>query len=256
MKSIDRSPHWLRAALSFCLVSALGIVGWQTIVTALGIPSYLVPTPSEIFAVFVASPMYFVSHASTTLMEAALGLLAATVVGGILGLGFAFCPPLERLALPHLVALQAVPIVAIAPLLVLWFGNGLQSKVVMAAILCFFPVAVNTARGLKSVSRGEIRLFHCFGATRWQTLWKLRVPRAVGSVMSGVRVAASLATIGAIVAEYAGANRGIGYVITQATYRLDTPVLFCAILCAMLGGLALFGVVVGIERSLLWRYLF
>ncbi|MGH8497548.1 MAG: ABC transporter permease, partial [Methylococcales bacterium] len=128
--------------------------------------------------------------------------------------------------LPYFIASQAVPIVAVAPLFILWLGNGITSKVGMAALICFFPVTVNSSRGLRSVSQEHVDLFRINAASAAQIFWKLRLPASLGYVMTGLRVSAALAMIGAIVAEYAGANQGIGYVIMQATYRLDTPLLF------------------------------
>jgi len=156
--------------------------------------------------------------------------------------------------LPYAIATQAVPIVATAPLLILWLGAGMASKVAMAMLICFFPMVVSSTRGLRAVSGEQLALMTVFGATRWQTFWKLRLPTSLAYVLSGMRVSAALAMIGAIVAEYAGADRGLRYVIMQSTYRLDTPLLFAGILVSALGGWLLFLAVVGIEVGVLSHY--
>jgi NitT/TauT family transport system permease protein len=130
----------------------------------------------------------------------------------------------------------------------------MASKVAMAALICFFPMVVNSTRGLRAASNEQLALMRVFGATVWQTFWKLRLPTSLVYVLSGMRVSAALAMIGAIVAEYAGADRGLGYVITQATYRLDTPRLFAGILYSALGGWLLFLAVAFVERVALARY--
>ena len=202
----------------------------------------------------ITQHQYFLHHGAITFLEAFLGFALALVIGFALGTSFAVFSVLERALLPYAIASQAVPIVAVAPLLILWLGAGLSSKVAMAALICFFPMVVNSTKGLRSVGDQQIALMHIYNATRWQIFWKLRFPASLAYVLSGMKISAALAMIGAIVAEYAGADEGLGYVIMQATYRLDTVQLFAGIFYSALGGWVLFLIVLAVERRFLGRY--
>ena len=225
------------------LFAIFAIFIWNILKSLFSIPDYLLPSPQAILSSAVADSNYFIYHASITLLEAALGFTFAIFLGFFLGAIFAIFGAVEKMALPYAIASQAIPIVAIAPLFILWFGSGLASKVAMAMVLCFFPMVVNTTKGLRTVTPHHLALMKIYRATRWQTFWKLRFPASLPFVISGMKVSAALAMIGAIVAEYAGADRGIGYVIMQATYRLDTLQLFGGIFYSALGGLLIFGFV-------------
>ena len=230
------------------------MASWEFACRIFRIADYIFPSPSIIATRVFFNFGYLFGHSATTFFEALCGLCLAFAVGFCLGALFAVLPSAEQMALPYFVASQAVPIVAIAPLFILWFGNGLQSKILMAALMCFFPIVVGSSRGLKSVSEEQLDLFRVHAASKWQVFTMLRLPASIPHVLTGLRVSAALAMIGAIVAEYAGADKGIGYVIMQATYRLDTPLLFSAISFSALGGLLMFGGVVAGERFLVRRY--
>jgi NitT/TauT family transport system permease protein len=236
------------------LFGAVIITVWHATCTFFGVPDYLIPGPAGVFHVVVNDFTYLINNAWITIVEAVLGLFLAVIFGFISGVIFANISPVRKMVLPYFIASQAVPIVAVAPLFILWFGNGLASKVCMAALIGFFPMTVNTSRGLTSVDPRQVDLFRINAASRWQIFEKLRLPASLGYVMSGMRVSAALAMIGAIVAEYAGSDRGIGYLIMQATYRLDTPLLFAAILFSVLGGLLIFGTVVFVDRMFFTKY--
>jgi NitT/TauT family transport system permease protein len=187
-----------------------------------------------------------------TLVEAALGFITAFVLAIFVGLLFTQFRWAERSFMPYLVAFQSVPIIAMAPLLVLWFGNGLVGKLVMAAIICFFPAVVSITRGLRSVSPDALTLMESLSATRFQVLMKLRVPNALPFVFAAMRISATLAVIGALVAEISGAKQGIGFRIVVSTYRTDTTMLFAALVFSILLGLAFYGSMVAIEKLLRW----
>ena len=241
--------------ITFPLVFALMILlSWSVATAFFRIPEYLLPAPGRILQVMTRDSAYFANHSITTLIEAVLGFLVAVVAGFLIGTTFAIFGYIERMILPYAIASQAIPIVAIAPLFILWLGNSLASKVAMAAVLCFFPMVVNTTRGLRSVGDQQLALMRVYNATRWQIFWKLRFPSSLAFILSGMRISAALAMIGAIVAEYAGADRGIGYVIMQATYRLDTVQLFAGNFYSALGGLLIFGGVLMVEYLFLPRY--
>jgi NitT/TauT family transport system permease protein len=230
------------------LVAMVSVMMWEFLTWALRIPNYLVPPPSRVAAFMKANHVAIFRHAAVTLEEALLGLALAFAVGIALGAVFAMSQTLELIVLPYAIASQAIPIVAVAPLLVLWLGPGLSSKVAMATLLCVFPMIINTTRGLRSATNEQVRLFRIYRATRTQEFLKLRLPSSLPFVLAGMKISAALAMIGAIVAEYAGADEGLGYLITQATYRLDTVAEFGAVLAAALCGLALYGGMAIIER--------
>ena len=182
-------------------------------------------------------------------------MVLALVCAFFLAAFFAVSQPLKRLSLPIVVGLQAVPVVAIAPLLSLWIGVGLVSKVAMAMLLCWFPMIINAVRGFESTTLEQRALFTIYGSKRSQIFLHLQVPQSMRFLVSGARTSAGLAMIGAIVSEYTGANLGLGYLIMQATYQLDTVELFAAILLAAVSGLLLSWSVGLAERTILRRYL-
>lgn len=245
-----RSPTALSAIVAFVTLAL-----WQTICTIAKVPEYLVPTPSRILATVVNNLPYLSQHLAVTAFEAIAGFMLAAAFGLGCASVLARYESLERISLPYLVTLQAIPIVAMAPLFILWFGAGYTSKIAMAMTLCFFPTVLNTIRGLRAISREQTELFQMHGASDWQIFVKLRLPTAVRHIFSGLRVSAGIAMIAAVVAEYAGANSGIGYVIMQSTYRLDTPLLFAAILTSCAASLALFGTVGFFESRFFAKYL-
>lgn len=227
---------------------------WSFGIKLFHIPQFLLPSPLQIGRAMLIEKDYFIIHGLTTLLEAFLGFTLAVLLGFLLGTVFAIFGLIEKMILPYAIASQAVPIVAIAPLFVLWLGNGLASKIAMACLICFFPMVVNTTRGLRSVGSPYLALVKIYSATKWQVFWKLQFPSSLAYVMSGMRVSAALAMIGAIVAEYAGADQGLGYVIMQSTYRLNSVDLFAAIFYSALGGWLIFSLVLLIEYLFLSRY--
>lgn len=242
-----------KALLPLCFALVL-LLMWQLVVSAFRVPEYLFPSPLRIGRELIADRAYLLIHGTITIFEALGGLGIAVAGGFVLGTVFAMSSSLERMVLPYAVATQSVPIVATAPLLILWLGPGTTSKIVMAALICFFPMVVSTSRGLRAPGPEQLALMRVFGATSWEVFWKLRLPTSLKYVMVGMQTSAALAMIGAIVAEYAGADRGLGYVIMQATYRLDTPLLFAGIFVATFGGLVLFLLIVLIGQTALGHY--
>ena len=243
-----------RRVLAPILLALFILLGWQLFDQLFDPPTYLLPSPGEILHALVVDATYYFKHSAVTIFEALLGFMLAVIVGLLIGGTFAAFSWLENMLLPYAIASQAVPIVAIAPLLTVWLGSGLVSKITMAALICFFPVLVNTTRGLRSVTTQQVNLLKVFGANRWQVFWKLRMPAATSYLLAGSRITAALAMIGAIVAEYTGSDQGIGYVIMQATYRLDTVRLFSGIFYAACGGCVLLAGVVLAERTLFAAY--
>jgi NitT/TauT family transport system permease protein len=234
------SPPILLIALSLCL--------WEAACRASGVKDYLVPPPSHVARVVLAKRSMLTRDTMATGAEALGGFLLANVLAFALAVAFSHVPWFERGFYPLVIALKSVPIVAIAPLLVLWIGYGLGSKVAMAAIIAFFPLVVNATVGLRAVEPDALDMFRSWSASKWQVLWKLRVPAAAPYIFSALRVSAALAVVGAIVGELTGARRGVGFTILMASYNVDTPLLFAGIFCAAFLGITMFLLVVLAER--------
>ncbi len=248
---------WLRPGplLIFTSVVAFILLWW--IVSRLGnFPAFILPAPGEVWERLgqALRDGSLLRHSWTTLSEVLIGMLLGVSVAALLGYVIARSPVIERLLSPYVVASQSVPIVAIAPLLVIWFGSGITSKVLICALIVFFPVLVNTIVGLRSVPDDLRDLMRSLLATRWQTFAKLEAPTALPVFLGGLRIGATLAVIGAVVGEFVGADRGLGFMVNQARGQYDTALVFVAVLALVLMAMSLYGVVVMIESRLLsWR---
>jgi NitT/TauT family transport system permease protein len=223
---------------------------WALVGYVGGYPAFLLPTPGQVWARFVAvagdGTLWY--HTSVTLVEIlgglALGLTAATVLGYLL----AKFKPVERFLSPYIVASQSVPIVALAPLLIVWFGFGLFSKMLVCALTIFFPVLINTIVGLRSVEENLADLMRSLQANRWQTFRYLEVPAALPVLLGGLKVGVTLSVIGAVVGEFAQSDRGLGFLVNLANRGLfDTPLMFVALFVLMTIALGLYGLVSGAE---------
>ncbi len=234
----------------------MAILVWETIVKVGNFPPWILPSPDAVWLRFIQAleDGTLLRNTLATLEEVlaglGLGVLAATLLGYLL----AKSPTFERLFGPYIVASQSIPTVAIAPLLVIWFGFGLASKVLICALIVFFPVLVNTVVGVRSVPDELRELMRSLQATRWQTIRQLEVPAALPVFLGGLRIGATLSVIGAVVGEFVGANQGLGFMINRARGQYDTALVFVAVLTLVILALALYGIVVWIEtRSLKWR---
>ncbi len=251
MTSADAGPRrrskwrtYVPAALLF--LAALGI--WELWVVARDVPTYLLPRVSEIGTELDEYGWSLFGHLRWTMLEAVLGFLAGSAAAFLAAVIFVHMRAVEGALFPWAIVLQTIPIVAIAPLLTIWFGFTLVPKVVIAAIICFFPVLVNRARGLRSISPQALELMNVLSARKTSVFWRLRVPSSLPYVFSGLRIASTLAVIGAIVAEFTGSDRGIGFVIIQASYRLDTKRLFAGLVLSSAGGIVFFNLIGLLER--------
>jgi NitT/TauT family transport system permease protein len=239
--------------LTFACVIAL----WEGAVRALHVPAFLVPPPSAVLAVAWTERSALSSSLLTTAEGAVLGFLLSAFLGTLVGLLFSLSRWLERGLYPYALFLQTVPIVAVAPLLVLWFGPGLRAVAVSAFIVSVFPIIANTLAGLRSVDPRLSDLFRLYGATLGDTVLKLRLPSAVPSMATGFKVASGLSVIGAIVGEFVAGfsegNAGLGITVLAAYRQLRTDLLFAAVLLASLLGLSLFALVSASSSLLLRR---
>jgi NitT/TauT family transport system permease protein len=229
------------------------LVLWQLVVVVSGFPPFILPPPATVAERFVRalSEGTIQPHFVSTLVEVALGFVVGAGLAVIVGYGLARSALVERLLSPYLVAAQATPILALAPLIALWFGPGLLGKVLICAAIVFFPVAVATMVGIRSVDAKLLELGRSLRATRRQILTTLEIPAALPNILGGMRVGVTLAVVGAIVGEWAGAERGLGVLINLARGSLfDIPLMFATLLTIALLGIALYLVVVLIERRL------
>ena len=256
--STRRAPQWWThwpALLSLTL--ALG--GWQLVTQWTDLPAFILPTPADVGMRFARalSDGSLLRHTGVTLVEVLLGLLAGSASATVLGYLLAKSRLFERILAPYLVASQAVPVVAIAPLLVIWFGPGIFSKILICALIVFFPVLVNTVVGVRAVPAALRDLMRSLRASRWQTLRYLEIPAALPVFLGGLRIGAALSVIGAVVGEFVGADKGLGFLINVGRGQYDTALVFVAIFALILLALTLYGIVAWLENYLLkwqaWR---
>ncbi len=244
-----------RIFLVFAVFTATALL-WELAVIAGNFPAFILPRPSLVWVRFlqVLRDGSLISHGFVTLGEVLLGLLFGVTTSTMLGYLLAKSRLVEKILAPYIVASQSVPVVAIAPLLVIWFGPGLFSKVLICALIVFFPVLVNTVVGLRSVSDDLRDLMRSLQATRWQTFYLLELPAALPVLLGGLRIGATLSVIGAVVGEFVGADRGLGFMINRARGQYDTALVFVAVFMLIILAVALYGTVVFLEnRWLSWR---
>ena len=235
-------------------VTCLLLIVWEAVVRFAGINPVILPAPSRVVAAAIANGAELVRATGVTLLESVLGFILATIGAIVAAIGFVHSRTLKDTFYPYAVALKATPIIAIAPLLVLWAGNGLLSKVIMAALVAFFPVLVSAVQGLTMLDAEVVDLVRSVDATRWTVLWRLRVPASLPYLFPGLRVASTLAVVGAVIGEFTGATMGAGHLITVSSYYLETPLMFAAIASTALVGLGFFGAVALVERRVVfWR---
>lgn len=212
----------------------------------------ILPSPSEIGAAFLEHYPKLFYETGITMLEAVLGFLLGGVTAYFWAIVFVHSRPIQSALYPYAIALKSTPLIAIAPLLVLWFGNGILSKVVMAALVAFFPILVNSVNGLAAIDRETLDLMRSLSASKWQILIKIRIPHSMGYLFSSLKIASSLAVVGAVIGEFTGSTQGIGYLINTSSYYLETPLMFAAIIMISLGGIAFFGIVAYLEKKVVF----
>lgn len=249
--SQNNSRNWLG------VISVIGgILAWHLITRFSGIPNFILPSPMSVGTRFLQAlgDGSLIYHTGITLIEILLGLLAGTLFATFVGYVLAKSRSLERVLSPYLVASQAIPIVAIAPLLVIWLGDGILSKVVICALIVFFPVLVNTIVGVRAVPIALYDLMNSLHASRAQILWKVEVPASLPVFLGGLRVGATLSVIGAIVGELVDAEEGLGFLLQLGDFQYDTPMVFVAVFMLITLALMLYGIVTLLEKRFLkWQ---
>ncbi|MBV9169106.1 MAG: ABC transporter permease [Chloroflexi bacterium] len=248
----------LGASRPFKYLLALGVftaflIAWNLVVGVGRYPEFILPRPGTVWGrlLVLATDGTLWRHADVTAQEALGGFLIGLAFATAVGYPLAKSPLLERVFAPYLVASQSIPLVALAPLLVLWFGFGLTSKVLAAAIISFFPLLVNVIVGVRGVAPESRDLMRSFAASRWDVFAKLEVPAALPVYLGGARVGITLSVIGAVVGEFVGADAGLGYLIAQSRGLFDTVTLFVALVTLMAMALLFYGAVAWLERLLL-----
>jgi NitT/TauT family transport system permease protein len=238
-------------------VAALGfVVLWQVVVIVGDYPRFILPGPLVVAERFASGWLQGVigPHFLTTLSEVLLGLVVGGSAGVLTRVLLARSSLASRLLSPYIVAAQATPILALAPLIALWFGTGLASRLLICALICYFPIAVGTMVGIRSVDARLVELGRSLRATRWQVLSRIEVPSALPQILGGLRIGVTLAVVGAIVAEWAGGDQGLGVLINLARGSMfDIPLMFATLLTIALLGLLLYLAVVALERRLTGR---
>jgi len=235
---------------------ALLLVAWAIAVSVSGVPSFLLPSPTGVWNKFqsILADGTLLSNTLVTLYEVLLGLFMGSVVAMTLGYWLAKSRLMEKILSPYLVASQAIPVVAIAPLLVIWFGSGIFSKILICSLTVFFPVLVNTMIGFRAVPENLRDLMRSLRATRWQKLRFLEIPAALPVLFGGLRIGATLSVIGAVVGEFVGSDRGLGFLINVGRGQYDTALVFVSIFTLILMALMLYGLAMLAEkRATRWK---
>jgi ABC-type nitrate/sulfonate/bicarbonate transport system permease component len=234
------------------LLTALLLVGflaiWQLVASLPGVDSLIVASPLQTAEAFGDDAGLLFDNAGVTLVEVVVGLAVSLIVGAGAAIGMHLVRPLRDAAYPLLIASQAVPIVVVAPLLVLAFDYGIGPKIAIVALICFFPITVTLMDGLRAVDPGLLKMMRSFGASRLRTLTKVELPAALPALFSGLKIAATVSVIGAVFGEWAGAESGLGRLVLLGTQQLETPRAYAGVVLLTLMALAMFLAVTLVER--------
>jgi len=229
----------MRGVIGGVASAAMALALWAGLVRLFDLPRFILPGPEAVAAALWRDRLLLADHAATTLTEIGAGLVIGTLLGALLALVLALLPGLARGLHPVLIVSQTVPVFALAPILTLWLGYGMAAKIVMAVLIIFFPVSTGFLHGLRRTEPGWLALARVMGGSRWRILWHLRVPAALPDLAGGLRLAATYAPIGAVIGEWVGGSRGLGYLMLMANGRARTDLLFAALLVLVALTLAL-----------------
>ncbi len=232
------------------------LIAVEIVLRLLQTPEYLLPLPSKVFAGAAAKIALISEHLGITFAEAILGFAVGNLCAVVFGFLFSLWRPIRQGFYPIVVGMQAVPIVAIAPFIQIWFGPGIMGKAIMAGLICYFPATVISTNGFARANRDGMFLLQSIGASQWQIFKSLRLPSAIPSIMSAFQVSASLCMIGAIVAELSGASEGVGYLIVRASYEFRTVDLFAVLVVTSLASFAFFKAVEFLSNVYASKYSF
>jgi NitT/TauT family transport system permease protein len=234
------------------IILVLVLSGWEWSVRSGTVPSFLIPAPSKLVVMFFTdiTSYSFLKEALYTFSEILFGFLAGAVAGVVLGAAIALVPIIEQIAWPYIITLQTIPKVAVAPLLIIWFGFGIESKILIVALICFFPILVNAVAGFRSTDSRQILLMDSMDATRWQLFRMVRLPNAVPFLIAGLQIAVVLSVIGAVIGEFLGASNGLGALLVIRQSNMDVTGVF-----SVLAALSIIGLSMNVAVGMLSRKL-
>jgi NitT/TauT family transport system permease protein len=235
------------------LAHILLIAAWWAFVTYAHVPAFVLPTPLATVETLAGHNYAWVQNTLVTASEIFGGYILAVVVGVVVAIVFSWSSTFEAAAMPLLVSLNMVPKVALGPLFIVWFSYGIFPNAIIAFSISFFPILLTTARGFREVEPELLELVRSLRSSKWQTFTKIQLPSALPYIFSGMKVGAILAVAGAIVGEFLGSSRGLGYLMLQVQVTLDTAAMFMAVIMITLIGVVLYGMVIGLERLVIVR---
>ncbi|MBX9457022.1 MAG: ABC transporter permease [Rhizobium sp.] len=227
------------------------LIAWQFLIPLAGVPAYILPPPSTVALVFQKQWPLLLGNLWPTVVESVLGFVFGNLAAVLLAIVFVHMRVVRGMYFPVVLFFNTIPVLALSPIIILIFGLGMTPKIVIASVICFFPTLVNMIRGLEAASPNEQELFRILSATKSEIFWKLRLPRSLPMLFSSLRIASATAVIGAIVGEWIGSERGLGALIIQATFNYQSDRLYAAIVLSSALSIALFGLVVAVERRVL-----
>jgi NitT/TauT family transport system permease protein len=240
-----------KASIYSSLLLIIFLLIWEGL--AKDLSELILPAPSVVFTTLMTGLKtgYYTPHLIRTILEIVMGLLLGSILGLLAGICMGEIKFVRQLLFPYVIASQAVPKLALAPLFILWFGFGMTSKVVITALICFFPIMESAVTAIRYTDTNKVELFRVIGASRWQTLYKLRIPAGLPTILAGFRVAAVLAVVGAVVGEFIGASEGLGALIIASQGMMDTPLMFSVLILVTIIGTVLYQIFYLLERKLL-----
>lgn len=242
-----RKSGWIALAIVLTFLGA-----WELAVRIFEVPIYILPAPSRTISTLFSNPTLYLEASALTLGESLAGLLIGVLAGGLLAVLLIMLPGLEGGVMTLAILMKSTPLVAIAPLLTIWLGFGIVPKIVITALMTFFPVLVNVLSGLQRVDPALTDLFHSWNASRWEVFRHLRLPTALPFLFAALKISAPLALIGAVVAEWTGASGGLGRTMWLAYTNLNLPYLFAAIFILAAAGMLLFRLLAWLERKVVF----
>jgi NitT/TauT family transport system permease protein len=249
---LPRATDWSRYG-HVIISHLLLLAAWQALVVFGKLPAFVLPTPVATVATLGAPSYHWISNTLATALEVYGGYILGVAAAVALALLFCWFRTVEKLLMPLLVSFNMIPKVALGPLVIVWFKYGIGPNILIAFSICFFPVLLTTARGLREVDPELLDLIHSLKGSKWQLFTKIQLPSALPYVFSGMKVGAILAVAGAIVGEFLGSDQGLGYLMMQVQVSLDTPAMFMALLLITVVGMSLYGLVLSFERLLVAR---
>lgn len=229
----------------------LSALAWQGIVMVFNVPSYLVPTPIEVAKAIVADAKLLLDNTGPTFIEAMLGFLIGNLIAIAIAIAFVYNKVIEELFYPVAIIIKTIPIVAIAPVLKIMLGNGVEPKIIVAALISFFPTLVNTVRGFQAVNPQLLELMHVLSASKYEVFRRVRIQSALPYTFAALKISVTTCVLGAIVAEWIGSNQGLGYLLLQSMFDFNTPRLYATIVIASLLAILGFAAVSALEKKVI-----